>query len=318
MKDRFTLRRLLTRLGTILALLILTIVFSVAVPGFVRSENLLNILRQIALLLIISEGFTMCLIVGELDLSFANVASLASALVAGLIIRGHNPAVAILLSLLVGLAFGIGNGLLVTKIGISSLITTLASGIVAGGMVYMYTKGVSFYGNMPELFLALGRGSIGPIPVLVIIMFAVLIGAHVLINRTTVGRYMEATGGNKVAAMLAGINTDFYKILGMALSGLGAAVTGILLTSRLGAANPEGASGFLMDAFATALLGQTVINVGQPSPLGTFIGALLIGVLNNGLTLLGAQYYVQDITKGTIIILSVVVTSLQAKRLEGK
>lgn len=318
MKDRHTLRQLLTRYGTIMAFLVLVIVFSVTIPGFVRSENLLNILRQIALLLIISEGFTMCLIVGELDLSFGSVASLASVLVAGLIIRGHNPAGAVLLSLLVGLAFGIGNGLLVTKIGISSLITTLASGIIASGMVYMYTKGVSFYGNMPEAFLALGRGSIGRIPVLVVIMFAVLIATHVLIKRTTAGRYMEATGGNRVAAMLAGVNTDFYRVLGLTLSGLAAAMTGILLTSRLGAANPEGASGFQMDAFATALLGQTVINVGRPSPLGTFIGTLLIGVLNNGLTLLGAQYYIQDITKGSIIILSVVVTSLQAKRLEGK
>lgn len=318
MKDQYTLRQLLTRYGTIMALAALVIVFSVIIPGFVRSENLLNILRQISLLLIISEGFTMCLIVGELDLSFGSVASLASVLVAGLIIRGHNPVGAVSLSLLVGLAFGIGNGLLVTKIGISSLITTLASGIIASGMVYMYTKGVSFYGNMPESFLALGRGSVGPIPLLVVIMFVVLIATHVLIKRTAAGRYMEATGGNKVAAMLAGVNTDFYRVLGLALSGLAAAMTGILLTSRLGAANPEGASGFQMDAFATALLGQTVFNVGRPSPLGTFIGTLLIGVLNNGLTLLGAQYYIQDITKGTIIILSVVVTSLQSKRLEGK
>lgn len=318
MKDQYKVRHFLTRFGTIIALIVLMIVFAVSVPGFINSENLLNILRQIALLLIISEGFTMCLIVGELDLSFANVASLAAALVAGLIIQGFSPLAAILLSLLVGLAFGIFNGLLVTKVGISSLITTLASGIIAGGMVYMYTKGVSFYGNMPESFLFLGRGNLGPVPVLVIIMFVILIFAHLLINKTTVGKYMEATGGNKVAAMLAGVNTDFFKMCGMASSSLAAALTGILLTSRLGAANPEGASGFLMDGFATALLGQTVLKVGRPSPLGTFIGALLIGVLNNGLTLLGAQYYVQDITKGSIIILSVVVTSLQAKRLEGK
>jgi len=313
--DAFHLQKLLTRYGTILALVILCAGFSFAVPGFAARENAMNILRQIALLAVISEGFTMCLIVGELDLAFPHIASLSGALVAGLIFGGTAPLPAVLLSLAAGLLFGVAAGLLVTKIGIPSLITTLATGIIAGGMVYMYTRGVSFYGQMPPAFLSLGRGMVGPIPSLVVIMFVVVAAAQVFISRTRVGKYMQATGANQAASRLAGIATDRYKVLALSLSGLAAAFTGILLTSRLGSANPEGASGFMMDAFASALLGMTVLSVGRANPFGTFVGALMIGVINNGMTLAGAPYYTQDIVKGLIIILSVTLTSLQAKRM---
>ena len=314
-QGKFQMQKMVTRYGTILALIVLCAGFSFAVPGFWAGENGMNILRQIALLAVISEGFTMCLIVGELDLAFPQIASLSGALVAGLIFGGMAPLPAVLLSLATGLLFGSFSGLLVTKIGIPSLITTLATGIIAGGMVYMYTRGVSFYGQMPPSFLALGRGMVGPVPSLIFIMFVVVAVAQVFISKTRIGKYMQATGANQAASRLAGINTDRCKILALSLSGLAAAFTGILLTSRLGSANPEGASGFMMDAFASALLGMTVLSVGRANPFGTFIGALMIGVINNGMTLAGAPYYTQDIVKGLIILLSVTLTSLQAKRM---
>jgi ribose/xylose/arabinose/galactoside ABC-type transport system permease subunit len=307
--------RTLTRYGTVAAFVVLFAAFSFGVPGFIDPSNLINILTQIALLLIIAEGFTMVLIVGELDLSFANVASLSSVVVAGLIMRGTNPFLSVLVCLAGGTLFGLANGLLVTKVGIQSLISTLAFGIIANGLTYLYTKGVSFYGNLPPGFLALGRGTLGPIPILVLIMLAVLVISHVFVKKTVAGSYLQATGGNEPAARLAGVNTAFYKTLGLMLCGFGAALTGILLTSRLGAANPEGAGGFLLEGFAIVLLGQTAFTVGRASPLGTFVGALIIGTLNNGLTLLGAEYYMQDIVKGLIIILAVVISSIQTKRL---
>lgn len=312
-----TIQSVVSRFGTILALLALTALFLGTIPGFAGVQNIMNIFYQIALLAVISEGFTMCLVVSELDLSFPGVASLSGALVAGLIFGGMHPVPAVLACLGVGIAFGAGAGVLVTKVGIPSLITTLATGIIAGGMVYMYTKGVSFYGQMPEGFLALGRGFVGPVPALVAIMLLVVAAAQIFVSCTRAGKYMQATGANPVASRLAGINTDFYKILALTLSGLGAALTGILLTAKLGSANPEGAAGFMMDAFAAALLGMTVLSIGRANPFGTFIGALMIGVINNGMTLAGAPYYQQDITKGVIIIVSVAMTSLQSKRLAG-
>lgn len=311
----FHLQGFLTRFGTMIALLVIAAGFSAAVPGFADGENVMNILRQISLLAIISVGFTMCLIVGELDLAFPNIASLSGALVAGLIFGGMNPFGAVVVSLAVGLVFGLAAGMLVTKTGIPSLITTLATGIIAGGMIYMYTRGVSFYGKMPESFLVLGRGNVGPVPSLIFIMFMIVAAAQTMFSSTRIGKYMQAVGANPAASRLAGINTDRCKILSFCLSGLGAAFTGILLTSRLGSANPEGASGFMMDAFAASLLGMTVFSVGRANPFGTFVGALMIGVINNGMTLAGAPYYTQDIVKGLIIILSVTITSLQAKKM---
>jgi len=309
------LNRILTRYGTVLALCVLFLIFSVSVNGFFNFNNLTNVLTQIALLMIIAQGFTMVLIAGELDLSFANLASLSSVVVAGLIIKGIHPLIAISICLAGGILFGLINGTIITKLGVPSLITTLATGIIASGITYMYTKGVSFYSDFPKSFLFLGRGKIGPIPVLVLIMFAILAICHIFVNRTVVGSNLKATGGNPSAAYIAGINTKLYKMLGLILCSTGAALTGILLTSRLGAANPEGAAGFLMEGFAIVLLGLTVSTNASASPIGTFVGALIIGILNNGLTLLGAAYFVQDILKGLIIILAVVISSIQTKKL---
>ncbi|MBR1919327.1 MAG: ABC transporter permease [Spirochaetales bacterium] len=307
---------LFTRFGTLLMLLVIFISFCLFIEGFASPKNLMNILRQISLLAIIAEGFTMCLIVNEMDLSFANVACLCGIVSAGLVLKGHGTFAAVVVPLLIGLGFGIASGLLVTMVGISSLITTLAMGILATGLTYWYTGGISLYGTMPQSYLILGRGYFAGIPSLIVMMIIVVIVAHIFVNRTKAGIHLQATGANREAAKLSGINTDLYRILALTICGLGAALTGILLTSRLGAGNPEAASGYMMDTFAAALLGTTVLHMGLASPIGTIVGALMIGILNNGMTLAGAQYYMQDVTKALIIILSVSIASSQAKRLD--
>lgn len=311
---KWNFQKILVRYGTIFAFIILTLMFSIFVDGFVAGQNLMNILGQVALLLVISEGFTMCLVVGELDLSFANVASLASVMAGALILGGINTGLALIIVLAGGAMIGIINGLFVTKVGVPALITTLAMGSIVVGLIYLFTGGVSLYGDMPRAFLFLGRGRILGIPMLVIIMITVALIAHLFINKFRMGKYMQATGANKVAAKMSGINTDRCKILAFVLSGIGAALTGVLLTAKLGTANPEAASGFMMDCFAAALMGETVLSTGRAKPLGTLIGVLIIGVLSNGMTLAGAAYYMQDITKGIIIILAVTISAIQTKK----
>jgi len=304
-----------TRYGTMITLGIIILCFSVSIDGFIAGKNLVNILKQIALLTVIAEGFTMCLIVDELDLSFSNIACLSGIISGSLILSGKPTIVAIVVPLLVGLAFGLASGVLVTKVGISSLITTLAMSILATGLTYWITGGVSLYGEMPSSFLMIGRGYFLGIPSLIVIMVLSVVLNYLFVSRTKAGIYLQATGANNEAAKLSGINTDGYKIAALVMSSMAAAFTGVLLTSKLGAANPEAASGYMMDTFAASLLGTTVLNMGLASPIGTFVGALMIGVLNNGMTLAGAQYYMQDITKGIIIIISVSIASSQAKKL---
>jgi len=309
------LQMVVTRYGTMITLGIIILCFSVSIDGFIAGKNLVNILKQIALLTVIAEGFTMCLIVDELDLSFSNIACLSGIISGSLILSGKPTIVAIVVPLLVGLAFGLASGVLVTKVGISSLITTLAMSILATGLTYWITGGVSLYGEMPSSFLMIGRGYFLGIPSLIVIMVLSVVLNYLFVSRTKAGIYLQATGANNEAAKLSGINTDGYKIAALVMSSMAAAFTGVLLTSKLGAANPEAASGYMMDTFAASLLGTTVLNMGLASPIGTFVGALMIGVLNNGMTLAGAQYYMQDITKGIIIIISVSIASSQAKKL---
>lgn len=315
MSNKLNARTIISQYGTIITLVIILMGFSIFVPGFFDAKNLMNILRQIALLTIIAEGFTMCLIVGEMDLSFANVACLSGIISGSLILSGKPTVVAVGVPILVGMAFGLASGMLVTKVGISSLITTLAMSILATGLNYWTTGGISLYGTMPSSYLMLGRGFFLGIPSLIMFMILSVAIHYVFVSKTKAGTYLQATGANNEAAKLSGINTDLYKIIALMMCSTAAALTGVLLTSRLGAANPEAASGYMMDTFAASLLGTTVLHMGLASPIGTLIGALMIGVLNNGMTLAGAQYYMQDITKALIIIVSVSIASSQAKKL---
>lgn len=311
-----TLRRdgMIERYGTCLALVALVVFFALAAPNFASPGNLLNVLRQVSFLSILAVGFTLALVVAELDLSFANVCSLAAVAMGALLYGGWPVALGLAVPILIGLAFGFANGLAVTRFKIPSLIATLATGTIANGAAFLLTGGVAFVGRLPESVLALGRGTIAGLPILVVWMIAVAVLAQFVVRGTRLGAHMLATGEAEDAARLAGIDVARMKMLGLALSGLFAGITAVLLVGALSTAAPTMAYDFLMRAIAAVLIGMTTIEPGRPNVPGTVVGVLMIGSLTNGLVLMGAPYFIQDIVLGAIILASVGLSASRLKR----
>lgn len=302
----FDVSLFVTRYGTIFALLILGVAFSIASSNFLDHRNLINVLRQVSVLLVISSGITIAVASGEFDLSLGQIASMAMILVAGLIVRQEqSPFVAIVVAILAGAAFGLINGLLVTRARIPSLICTIGTGAMAVGVNYAYAKGDSIYGRTPASFAFIGQGFLGPIPfsvVLAIIIWALL---YFFLNHTRRGRYIVATGGNATAARLSGVKISTYRMIGLMTSAVCSAVGGIMLSSYLGAGQPTGADPYTMNALAVVFLGMTTIKPGQANMLGTLVGVLIMGILNNGLNLIGAPFYLQNMIRGVVLIFAV-------------
>ena len=306
-------RRIIAVWGTPLGGLLVFAVFALASDTFLATQNLANVLKQISYLTIVSLGFTLALLAGELDLSIGNVGSLSAVCCAALLFGGQPLWLGVVVCLAVGTGFGVANGVLVTVFKVPSLIATLATSVIASGPRFMNTGGVAYVGRLDAAFLFLGRGSILGVPALIVWMAIAVLLALFLVKQTRTGIHMAATGEAEASARLAGIATRRMKLTGLALSGLGAAVTGLLLTASLSSASPTIAGEFLMTGIAAVLLGMTMIEPGRPNVPGTLIGALIIGVISNGLTLLGAQYYVQDIVLGAIILASVGISASQLR-----
>lgn len=302
---KFDFSYFLSQYATIATLLIVFIAFSVIIGGFFEGNNLLNVLRQVSTLAIVAFGLTIAMAAGDFDLSVGSVASLSGVIITGLLASGVSFFASILLALAVGVGIGLINGIISTKIGIPSLIVTLGVSSVAIGIVFMYSEGRAVYGGLPASFTMLGQSYILGIPTPVIIMILLGTVTYVFLNKTKAGRYLYATGGNATAAKLSGIQVLKYRTMGLMFSGLGAAIAGIVLASRLGSGQPMAGESFLLDGLAAVFIGMTTIKVGQPNVVGTFVGVLLIGILNNGLNLFGMPFFIQDIAKGLIMIVAV-------------
>ncbi|WP_225622309.1 ABC transporter permease [Musicola keenii] len=303
---------------TVMALISL---FGVASDTFLDPNNIINILRSIAIVTVIAIGVSMSLSVGGFDLSVGSTASLANALVISLFVwHGFGTAGAIALTLLICLLVGLFNAFLIVVLRIPDMLATLASLFVIQGVAMTYSYGGSITQNMllpsgemaegviPERFATLGQ-----VPVIVIIMLAVTVVVQLYLSLTQHGRRMYAIGGNPEAARLAGIRTARYRVLAYLISSLLAALGGILLASRIGSSQVNAGGGYLMDAVAAAYIGFSLAGSGKPNALGTLVGAVLLGVLQNGLVMLSVPYYAMDIIKGLVLALALAMTYVQKR-----
>lgn len=309
-----TTKRFIEVYGTFVAGIVLFVFMVIFAKNFGSTANLLNVMKQASFLSILAIGFTFALISSELDLSFANVCTLSAIVIGALISSDVFWPIAAGAGLAVGIFAGLLNGFLVTFLKVPSLISTLGTASIASGLAFMITGGVAFVGRWDPNFLYLARGKIGPVPVIILFTLAFFLAALVLSTQTRTGVRLQATGENEEAARRAGINTRKYKILGLTLAGFSAGVTAIFLVASLSSAAPQMAGDFLLNGIAATLLGMTMFTPAKPNILGTFVGSLIIVILSNGLVLLGAQYYIQSIMLGIIIIASVAVSASVLKK----
>ncbi|MDQ7251126.1 ABC transporter permease [Dongia sedimenti] len=302
----------LSRYGTIVGLLLMLVFFSIMAPNtFFSRANFLNILSQASLTAIIAAGLTYTLVVGEFDLSVGFVASFIGLIVVGFMSYQGLPIwISIALALAVGIGLGLINGVLVTKVRINAVISTLGVGTMLTGIGFSYSA-FPIASGIPRAFtnLSLGRVLFG-VPNPVFFMLGILLILWTILNRTDIGQKMQAVGANIEAARLSGIRVDRIKMFAFATAGFCAAVTGTLLSSLLGSGTLGVGDGYLLDAFAAVFLGSATLRDGQFHIVGTFVGVLILAVGFNGLAILGAPSNFQPIYKGGILILAVGMSAL--------
>jgi len=305
----------LKELNILLALIALCVFLSFTSPFFFRADNLLGVARAFSLTAIAAIGQTTVIITGGIDLSVGSVLAL-SGLSTGMLLGDGWPLFpAVLVGLLVGATFGVVNGLLITKVGLPPFIATLGTLSIGRGLVYILTKGYPV--TVPrgqDTLISIGQGYVGRIPIPVIIMIVITIIGTIFLSQSTSGRYIYAVGGNEEAARLAGINVTRVKLTAYTLSGVLAAVAGIILLARLVSAQPSAGLGFELPVIAAAIIGGTSLLGGEGTVLGAVLGAAIIGVLENGMVLLGVNTYAQQAVTGTVIILAVALDIMQKRR----
>lgn len=305
-EEKNSRKELIGKLGPLLALIVLVIFVTILNPGFVAPNNLLNLLRQVSTNALIAFGMTFVILTGGIDLSVGSTLALSSALMAGGIVSGLDPLLAMILAVIAGALLGGFNGLLITKGKMAPFIATLATMTIFRGATLVFTNGNPITGIGDSfIFKFIGRGYLFGIPFPVILMLICFTVLYILLHKMTFGRKVFAIGGNEKAAFIAGIKSDRIKIAIYAISGMMASVAGIIITSRLNSAQPTAGQSYEMDAIASVVLGGTSLSGGRGRLVGTLIGALIMGTLNNGLNLLGVSSFYQQIVKGIVIIIAV-------------
>ncbi len=297
-----------------LAVLFVVITITDSKNVFLTPGNLMNVMRQVSTNAFVACGMTLILIAGGIDLSIGAVMAITGMVAAYMSMSGIPFWICALCGLAVGGAAGFINGVIVSKTNLQPFIVTYSTQIILRGMVYVITAAGTYRLTSPS-FLAFGGGSLGPVPWPVIYMIVVIAIMVLLLNYSRLGRHIYAIGGNPKAAQFAGINTTKIKIIIYTLSGVLAALAGLVLTSRNSSMQPGLATGAEMDAIAAVVLGGTSMAGGQGAIAGTIIGAFIIGFINNGLNLLGMNSFWQYIVKGIVILIAVYLDFIKNKKI---
>ncbi|QLI81715.1 ribose ABC transporter permease [Chitinibacter fontanus] len=304
----------LQKLGPFIALLVLAAGLAITSPDFLTVGNLLNVFRQVSINALIAFGMTLVILLGGIDLSVGSILALSSVVTALMLSHGVDPVVATSVGILAGAGMGMVNGLIISKGKVAPFIATLGTMTILRGLSLVFSEGRPITGLNSDFFAMLGGGYVaGFIPVPVILMLVMFAVFWFVLKRTVFGRHVYAVGGNEEAAALSGIKTDRIKIWVYTLSGAMAATAGMILTSRLNSAQPTAGTGYELDAIAAVVLGGTSLTGGRGWIFGTLVGALLIGILNNGLNLLGVSSFYQQVIKGVVILLAVLLDRANKK-----
>ena len=302
-------RDLIRRYGMLLVFLVMVVLASLLSDRFLTTVNLLNVTRQVAINAILAAGMTAVIIAGGIDLSVGSVLAIAGAVGAGVMSSGASWFVGFVVILLIGLLFGITNGLFIAYGQLPPFIVTLATMALARGFLQVYTGGRAIAVSN-STFQWFGHGYVGSIPVPVIIMVLIYILAYTFFKHTKLGRLIYAVGGNEQACRMAGIPVNRVKVAIYGINGLMAGLVGMILTARLFSAQPTAGVSYEMDAIAAVILGGTSLSGGRGNIGGTIVGAMIIGVLGNVFNLLNVSPFYQDVAKGLVILVAVLLDRL--------
>lgn len=296
----------LLKYKSLIGLLVLCIVISIIAPRFFTIANIRNVLTQVSVNAVIAIGMSFVILTGGIDLSVGSILAISGAVAASIIVATGNVFLGVVTVLVMGMGIGFINGMLVAKGKIQAFIVTLATMTIFRGVTYVFTNGTPISG-LGQGFSVIGNKMIAGIPIPIMIMVVIFGIGYYFLTQTRYGRYIYALGGNEDSARLTGINTTKVKTMAYIISGFTAALSGVIITSRIGSASPNAGVGFELDAIAAIVLGGTSLAGGEGSVVGTIIGALIIGVLNNGLNLMNVSPFYQAIVKGLVILLAVMV-----------
>jgi ribose transport system permease protein len=311
-----SVRRAIVRHGEIISFLFFVVLFilaSVASPLFLRPNNLTNIMRQAAALSVVAIGQTFVLLISGIDLSVGNVATV-SGIIAAVMMNGRTEMIlpAIMLSLLTGLLIGLFNGFVITKFKLPDFIVTLAMMSIINGIMFLYTEGREV-GLVSSGFMSFGSSTFLKLPVTFLISLTITCAAYVFLQYTRLGRNIYAVGGNRDSARLSGINIQKVRMLVYGISGFMAALSGLVLLSRIGIGYPLAGAELNMDSIVSVVIGGTALRGGRGNIIGTLFGVLILSILNNFFNLIGVSAFAQIVLKGVIIVSVVILRALGEK-----